>query len=367
VAPWLAWCRHHAPKVGAWRFSSKIAFNVQKTERIAVSPNSDKTIGIDLGGTRIKTGLVDPLGNIILSKIFLTGVELGKQKALNRIVNITKKLIKTSEQFGPAPDLIGIGAPGIIDRDQGIIRHSPNFPDWKDVPLGPLLYEETGVQTFMDKDANVVTYGEKWIGAGQDFRNFACLTLGTGVGSGLFLNGRPWLGNQGSGPEFGHITIEPQGEPCGCGNRGCLETLASASYLVKKARKGLDKKIPTLLTELLNSKTRPLSAKVLYEAARRGDAFCISLFADLGRYLGIALANMVHTLLLEGIILGGGLSKASTIFLPYLEKEFKKRLTMADSKLVSIRISSLGEKSGVLGAARMARERSRKQLIAHSS
>ena len=146
---------------------------------------------------------------------------------------------------------------------------------------------------------------------------------------------------------------------CGCGNRGCLETLVSASYLVKKAQKGLDKKIPTLLAELLNSKSRPLSAKVLYETARRGDPFCISLFADLGRYLGIALANIVHTLLLEGVILGGGVSKASTIFLPYLEKEFKKRLTMADSKLVSIRISFLGEKSGILGAARMAMERSK--------
>lgn len=340
-----------------------LAFNVDLQQKgLPVSTNSDKVIGIDLGGTRIKTGLVDPQGDILLSKNFSTGLESGKRKALKRIVNITKKLIKLSEQVGPKPDLIGIGAPGVIDREQGIIRHSPNFPDWKDVPLGPLIAGETGVPTFMDKDANVVTYGEKWIGAGQDFRNFVCLTLGTGVGSGLFLNGRPWLGNQGSGPEFGHVTIEPRGEPCGCGSRGCLETLASATYLVKKARKGLDKKIPTLLTELLKGNTKPLSAKVLYEAAQRGDPFCISLFADLGRYLGIALANMVHTLLLEGIILGGGLSKASTIFLPYLEKEFKKRLTMADSKLVSIRISFLGEKSGVLGAARMAMERSNKQL-----
>ncbi|MBI4765674.1 MAG: ROK family protein [Deltaproteobacteria bacterium] len=325
-----------------------------------MSSNSDKILGIDLGGTRIKTGLVDPQGNILLSKNFLTSAELGRQKALKRIVKIIKKLVKIYTQFGSKPNLIGIGAPGVIDRAQGIIKHSPNLPDWNEVPLAQLIAEEAGIPTFMDKDANVVTYGEKWIGAGQDFQNFVCLTLGTGVGSGLFLNGRPWFGNQGSGPEFGHVTIEPRGEPCGCGNRGCLETLASASHLVKRAQKGLDKKIPTLLGELLNHKTKPLTAKVVYEAARRGDPFCISLFADLGRYLGIALANMVHTLLLEGVILGGGLSKASTIFLPYLEKEFNKRLTMADSKLISIRISSLGEKSGILGAARMAKERQNK-------
>jgi len=325
-------------------------------------------MGIDLGGTRIKTGLVDPRGKILLSKNFLTGLEAGKEKALRRIVNIIKKLIKISEQLYSKPDLIGIGAPGVIDRAKGIIRHSPNFPDWIDVPLARLIAEETGIRTFMDNDANVVTYGEKWIGAGQNFQSFICLTLGTGIGSGLFLDGNPWFGNQGSGPEFGHITIEPQGELCGCGNRGCLETLASGSYLVKKAQKGLDSNVPTLLSEMLKNKTKPLSAQVLFQAAQKKDPFATSLFADFGRYLGIALANIVHTLLLEGVILGGGVSKASTIFLPYLEKEFKKRLTMADAKLVSIRISSLGEKSGILGAAKMAMEKaSNKQLLAHSS
>lgn len=329
-----------------------------------MAPNGHRVIGIDLGGTRIKTGLVDPEGNILLSRNFLTRVDLGRQKAIKRMVNIIKKLIIRSEQLGPKPVLIGIGAPGVIDRAKGIIRHSPNFPDWIDVPLAGLIAEETGIRTFMDNDANVVTYGENWIGTGQDFENFICLTLGTGIGSGLFLNGRPWFGSQGSGPEFGHITIDPRGELCGCGNRGCLETLASGSYLVKKAQRGLDRKIPTLLSELLKNKTKSPSAKVLFQAAQQGDPFCISLFADFGRYLGIALANVVHTLLLEGIILGGGVSQASTIFLPYLEKEFKKRLTMADSELVSIRISSLGEKSGVLGAAKMAMERSKKKLKA---
>jgi glucokinase len=324
-----------------------------------VSINSDKIIGIDLGGTRIKVGLVEPQGRILLSKNYLTLLEVGKQKTLKRIVRIVNQLINISTQIGSEPILIGIGAAGVIDREKGIIKHSPNFPDWKDVPLAQLIAEEAGITTYLDNDANIVTYGEKWIGAGQDFKNFICLTLGTGVGSGLVLNNRLWFGNQSSGPEFGHVTIEPRGEYCGCGSRGCLETLASASYLVKKAQRGLDKKVPTLLSEMLNSKARPLSAKLLYKAAQRGDPFCIALFADLGRYLGIALANVVHTLGLEGVVLGGGLSKASTIFLPYLEKEFKKRLTMADSNLVSIRISFLGEKSGLLGAARMAMDRSK--------
>lgn len=322
-----------------------------------MSVKSVQTIGIDLGGTRIKTGLVNARGEILLSRNYLTRLDLGRQKALKRIVRVIKQLHEMSKQIGHEAKIIGIGAPGFVDRDQGIVKHSPNFPDWKEVPLARLIAEGVGIPTYMDKDANVVTYGEKWVGAGQDLESFICLTLGTGVGSGLVLNGQPWFGHQGSGPEFGHITIEPRGERCGCGNRGCLETLASATYLVKKAQKGLNNKVPTLLSEMVNTKSRSLSAKDLYETARKGDPFCISLFADFGRYLGIALANIVHTLGVEGVVLGGGVSKASTIFLPYLEKEFKKRLTMAAAELVSIRISSLGEKSGVLGAAKMAMDR----------
>jgi glucokinase len=329
-----------------------------------MSATPTKVIGIDLGGTRIKTGLIDAQGEILFSKNYLTRLDLGREKALKRMVKIIKQLIDISIKNRFYPKMIGLGAPGVVDCEKGMILHSPNFPDWKDVPLVRLINDEVGLPTYMDKDANVVTLGEKWVGAGKDWDHFACLTLGTGVGSGLLLNGRLWYGSHGGGPEFGHITIEPRGERCGCGNRGCLETLTSATYLVKKAQKGLDKKVHTLLSEMINRRSEPLSAKFLFETAKKGDPFCISLFAELGRYLGIALANLIHTLGLEGVVLGGGVSKAFTIFLPYLEKEFKKRMTMVPGELPPIRISSLGDKSGILGAAKMAMERNK---IADSS
>ena len=328
-------------------------------KRANMTSGPDKVVGIDLGGTQIKIGLIDDQGKVIFFKNYLTRVELGKEKVLRRIIRFINNFRKTCKQIGANPRLIGLGSAGIIDREEGIVRTSPNFPDWKEVPLARFISEEIGLPTFLDNDANVVTFGEKWVGAGKDLDHFLCLTLGTGVGSGLILNGRPWYGSQGSGPEFGHMTIQPNGERCGCGNRGCLETLASATYLVKKAQKGLDRKIPTKLSEIVSSSKRPLSAKLLYEAAKKGDPFCISLFAELGQYLGIALANIVYMLGIEGVVLGGGVSKASTIFLPYLEKEFKKRLTLFPADKVSIRISFLGEKSGILGAAKMALERSK--------
>ncbi len=314
-------------------------------------------IGIDLGGTRTKIGLIDRRGKILYSKDYETQVKMGKERVLRKIGAVILQVIRIAKRNWTPPELIGIGSPGVIDREEGIVRLSPNFPDWKEVPLAPFISREVGLPTFLDNDANMITYGEKWVGAGKDLDDFVCLTLGTGVGSGLVLNGRLWYGVQGSGPEIGHTTILPRGDRCNCGNRGCLETLASAPYLVKKARKGLDKKIPTLLTETLSQGSGEISARVLFETARRGDRFCISLFAEMGKFLGIALANLVHILGIEGVVLGGGVSQAATIFLPYLEKEFKKRLTMVPPDRVSIRVSFLGEKSGILGAAKMAMDR----------
>jgi glucokinase len=314
-------------------------------------------LGIDLGGTRIKLGLVDNRGKIHYSKSYPTRMDLGLNRGIQRMADLIKRFQTDCAKIAFSPRMIGLGAPGLINREKGLVHFSPNFPEWKDVPLSQIISRVSGLPVFLDNDANVVTYGEKWLGAGRNWSNFLCLTLGTGVGSGLVLNGELWYGSQSCGPEFGHITITPRGERCGCGNRGCLETLASATYLVKRAQRGLDRSLPTRLTRFTSIGEKSLSARHLYESARQGDHYCISLFADLGKHLGIALANIIHLLGLEGVILGGGVSRASTIFLPYLEKEFKKRMTMASADQVSIRISTLGEKSGILGAAKMAFER----------
>ncbi|HMK66023.1 MAG TPA: ROK family protein, partial [Thermodesulfobacteriota bacterium] len=301
--------------------------------------------------------LVDDQGNIYLQQTNPTQAELGLDLGAERIANHIKRFQSAAIRKGYTPQAIGLGAPGIINRERGLVQFSPNLPEWRDVPLAQAIRQKTNIPVFLDNDANMVTYGEHWMGVGRDFNNFLCLTLGTGVGSGLVLNGKLWFGSQGLGPEFGHITVIPGGERCGCGNRGCLETLASANSLVKKAQKGMARGRSTLLTQLIGGRREALTAKLVYQGALRNDPFCLSLLADLGKYLGLALANSIHLLGLEGVVLGGGLSRASTIFLPYLEKEFKKRMTMAFADRVSIRISSLGDKSGILGAAKMAFER----------
>ena len=314
-----------------------------------------RALGVDLGGTRIKVGVVDEQGRLSNLKKFSTRVDLGREALIRRIIRIIQKsLSEDADPQNPSAG-IGLGAAGMIDVRKGLVLLSPNFPDWQQVPLTRLISEKTGLPTFLDNDANAITYGEKWVGAGIDMNNFACLTLGTGVGSGLMLGGRLWYGSHGSGPEIGHMTIHPKGRRCLCGNRGCLETLASAGWLVKMAseKRGAKSLIPN---PSLKDRA-PLSSKDLYLLALQGDLFCRGLFENLGEALGIAIANLIHILSLEGVVLGGGLSRAATIFLPSLEKEFKKRLTLVPPEKIKIRVSRLQERGGVLGAAGIALER----------
>jgi glucokinase len=317
-----------------------------------------RALGVDLGGTRIKVGVVDEQGRLSNFKKFSTRVDLGREALIRRIIRIIQKSLSEDTDPQNPPAAIGLGAAGMIDVREGLVLLSPNFPDWQQVPLARLIREQTGRPTFLDNDANAVTYGEKWVGAGKDMNNFACLTLGTGVGSGLILDGRLWYGSQGSGPEIGHMTIHPQGRRCLCGNRGCLETLASAGWLVKIATKKIGAN--PLAFNPLRKDRKTFTSKELYRQALQGDAFCRGLFEDLGEALGIALANLIHILSLEGVVLGGGLSRAATIFLPSLEKEFKKRLTLVPPEKIKIRVSRLQEKGGVLGAAGIALERLKK-------
>jgi glucokinase len=314
-----------------------------------------RALGVDLGGTRIKIGVVDEQGRLSNMKKFSTRVDLGREALTRRIIRIIQRSLSEDADPQDHPAAIGLGAAGMIDVRKGVVLLSPNFPDWQQVPLSRMVSEQTGLPTFLDNDANTITYGEKWVGAGKDMNNFACLTLGTGVGSGLVLDGRLWYGSQGSGPEIGHMTIHPKGQRCLCGNRGCLETLASAGWLVKMASK--KRGVESLIPQASIKDRAPLSSKDLYLRALQGDPFCRGLFENLGEALGLAIANLIHMLSLEGVVLGGGLSRAATIFLPSLEKEFKKRLTLVAPEKIKIRISRLQEKSGVLGAAGIALER----------
>jgi glucokinase len=231
-----------------------------------------------------------------------------------------------------------LGAPGIIARDQGTVVSSPNLPGWRDVPLRRLVAEAVGMPVSLENDANAAAYGEYWRGAGRGCASMVLLTLGTGVGGGLVLGGSLWRGADGMAGEIGHITIEPGGRTCRCGNAGCLETYASATGIVDRYRE-------------LAGTEEGASAERIHSRALEGDANARQAYREAGRALGLAFATLVNLLNLERIVIGGGVLPAWELFMPPAEQELRRRAFAAPAARVSFARAALGDLAGVTGAA----------------
>jgi len=196
------------------------------------------SIGVDLGGTNLRIAAVDEQGKLVEKVTLGTKVSLGRDRVIDDMCDAIQRM---SEKFKDSAPLfgIGIGVPGIIDMQTGLLRESPNLPGWADYPVRAEIERRLKTIVILENDANVAALGEKWLGAAKDYSDVAMLTLGTGVGGGLVLGGAIWRGANGMAGEFGHTTVEPEGQLCGCGNRGCLEQYASATAVVRMAREAI--------------------------------------------------------------------------------------------------------------------------------
>jgi glucokinase len=218
---------------------------------------------------------------------------------------------------------IGIGVPGIIDMRTGMLRESPNLPGWADYPVRAEIERRLGTRVILENDANSAALGEKWLGAARDVDDMAMLTLGTGVGGGLLLGGCIWHGMTGMAGEFGHMTVEPEGVPCKCGNRGCLEQYASATAVVRMAREAIESGARGLARAA--SADAEFSAKAIYNLAIQGDEDARKIFRRVGRALGISIAGLVNALNLPMYVVGGGVSSAWEAFAPSIFEELRRR------------------------------------------
>lgn len=281
------------------------------------------SIGVDLGGTNLRIAAVDQQGNL-LEKITLgTQVALGRDQVVNdmcdAIQRLSAKYVHSSPLIG-----IGIGVPGIIDMETGMVHESPNLPDWQDYPVRSEIERRLGTKVILENDANSAALGENWLGAACDVPDMAMLTLGTGVGGGLVLNRRIWHGMTGMAGEFGHTTVDPDGPQCGCGNRGCLEAFASATAVVRMAREAVASGVSTALARAANSDPE-FSAKAVYNFAIQGDEEARKIFRRVGRALGIVLSDLVNSLNLPMYVVGGGVSSAWDAFAPSIFEELRQR------------------------------------------
>ncbi|MGA7687410.1 MAG: ROK family protein [Terriglobales bacterium] len=280
-------------------------------------------IGVDLGGTNLRIAAVDDQGTLVEKVTLGTKVSLGREHVVGDMCKAIEQML---DKYRTSAALmgIGIGVPGIIDIKTGMVIESPNLPDWTDYPVRDDIEQRLKTVVILENDANVAALGEKWLGAARDYDDMAMLTLGTGVGGGLVLHGSIWHGMNGMAGEFGHTTVEPEGHPCGCGNRGCLEQYASATAIVRMAKETIAADSSSELARAAHSDAE-FSAKSIYNLAIQGDEDARRIFRRVGRCLGIVLSSMVNSLNLPIYVVGGGVSSAWEAFAPSIFEELRER------------------------------------------
>jgi glucokinase len=284
---------------------------------------NDFSIGVDLGGTNLRIAAVDISGHLVEKVTLGTKVSLGRDHVLNdmcdAIQHLSEKYKNSAKMLG-----IGIGVPGIIDMETGLLRESPNLPGWAEYPVRAEIERRLTTMVILENDANVAAFGEKWLGAAREHDDMAMLTLGTGVGGGLVLGGKIWHGMNGMAGEFGHTTVEPEGHPCGCGNRGCLEQYASATAVVRMAREAIAEHSSSALARAAHEDAE-FSAKSIFNLAIQGDEDAKRIFRRVGRAIGIVLSAMVNSLNLPIYVVGGGVASAWEAFAPSIFDELRHR------------------------------------------
>lgn len=314
-------------------------------------------IGVDIGGTNIKTVIVSKEGAVLASHKYPTpsvpkdgSVDVG-----DLFTGILKGFLKEESVTGllsPAsatPEIagIGIGIAGLIDSKKGVVIESPNIPFINGFNIKEAFEKEFSMPVIVDNDANTCAYGERWVGAGKSFNSFIMLTLGTGLGSGFIYNGELFTGSF----ETGHMVIEPSGRLCTCGNLGCLESYSSGRAIMEKVISALEKGEASILTESCGGSFYKITPELIYATALDGDSLCRKAFREFGHYLGIGIANLINLLSPDAVIIGGGLVGAWELFIQDLQQEASKRSFDPLYSKVKIIKSTLTEECGSIGAA----------------
>ncbi len=308
---------------------------------------------IDLGGTDIKAGLVDASGAIHDDFRVPTGDDLGAETVAARIMEVIGSLNSKAALRGLFPQGIGIGVPGGVYEDRATISQAPNFPAWRDVPMKSLIEKQTGMPVLLDNDANLAALGESWMGAGLDVDSMILFTLGTGVGGGVILDGEIWRGAWGMAGEIGHVTVDPGGPQCGCGNHGCLEALAGKKALIEAAISVVAENRSPILQNLIEGDAALMNPKHIYDAAKAGCEACRQIFAAMGENIGIVCASLLNVLCVEKFVLGGGISGAFEFIIDSVNREILKRAYRIPASRVRVEKAVLGNRAGLLGAGKM--------------
>lgn len=308
-------------------------------------------IGVDIGGTNVKIALVDKKGGISFPKTVPTRAEMGYEYTISNIIQSIKDLMTEAKITASDLEGIGFGFPGQIDCDNGIVRILPNIPGWIEVPIAEIMQKEFNVPVKVDNDVRCAALAERSYGAGSGCKNLICITVGTGIGSGLIINGKIVRGSSNAAGEIGHIKLSlGEGPICGCGDTGCFEAYASGPSIVAMAKEYIAGGKSTKYREIAGS-IEAITPAVICQAAKEGDVVAKRIFSTMGEYLGIGLSGVVNLLNPEKIVVGGGVADAGDLLLEPLRKTLKERAMPIQGAAVEVVPAQLGNTAGIIGAS----------------
>jgi glucokinase len=313
-------------------------------------------LGVDLGGTKILTAVVNAQGKILSRDHSVTPAAEGPKAVIPAMLDSMASALNQAGKNVPEISAVGIGAAGLSNPRTGVLFTSPNLPGWRDVPLKGIIEKKLGKKTFLINDANAAALGELCFGAARNACNFIYLGLGTGIGAGIVVDGKICTGAAGTAGEVGHMVIHDDGPRCNCGNRGCWETLASGGALARDARDKIKEGARTSILDYAAGDTEKIDAEVIQKAAQDGDSLAGELIARIAYYLGVGLANLINIFNPEMIVIGGGLSNMGDMLLGPACEEAGRRAFKQAYRVVRFARAELGRNSGVLGAAALARD-----------
>ncbi|MCE5323050.1 ROK family protein [bacterium] len=321
------------------------------------NPNAHYVIGVDLGGTNVRAAVMDRDGAIVGEGRTDSKAMEGLNATVGQIVIAIRQAVEDSPaQFSDIAG-VGMGVPGTVKSEEGLVLWSPNFLGWDGVQLAAPIVEQIGMSVLLGNDANVAALGECVFGAGKGSKCMVMFTLGTGIGSGLIIDGKIWTGVNESGPEMGHQIVLANGPRCSCGRYGCLESLAQRDAIIDRAARKAHMGRHTSLLEKSNHDLRYITPAMIAEAASEGDAVSVETLQETGYYIGIGVANAINMLNPDKVVIGGGVAQAGDLLFDPIRTSVEVNALYQQLQACEVVPAQLGDNAGVLGGAALILQR----------
>jgi glucokinase-like ROK family protein len=316
---------------------------------LELNPDGGCAVGLEIGVDFISIVLTDFVAQVLWRRRIISDPQDGQNVIIERAESITQEALDIGKERGLRPLGIGLGVPGLVDIQEGSLVFAPNL-SWRDVPLRQIWSRRFELPIFVENEANAAALGEYYFGTARGVQNLIYLNAGVGLGGGIIINGKLFRGSSGYAGEIGHMTVDPDGEPCGCGKRGCWETVVGPRAIVRQAKKALEIYENNYISTLVDNDLSRIDVNVVVQAAEAGDPAAQTALEEVGVQLGIGISNLVNTFNPEMVVLGGALSLASFFLLPVAERTVQEHALAQPREILKLTASAHGADASVMGA-----------------